>query len=140
MSNSSIYAPINESSDDMTTTDDMNTSEDMEISDESEDKFNNEYYRNYYHEHKGKWKTYYLKNKEIHNLYMRGWCDSNPDYHKEYYETNRSKLLEYHKKYYNDNKERLSHRRHFCECCQCVVVNKSSHKKTKKHIRNSNMQ
>lgn len=75
-----------------------------------------------------------------------GAYKNNPNYHAEYYETNKDSLLEYYREYYELNRDsinekkreyRATNRKH-CEFCNTTHTpqNFARHQKTQKHLDN----
>lgn len=67
------------------------------------------------------------KKKELNKLYKQEHREEILQYHREYYQANKQKMIEQTKK----NHER------YCEVCKCNVKKYYNHRKTQKHINNN---
>jgi predicted GIY-YIG superfamily endonuclease len=88
-------------------------------------------------------------NKCIPHRTRAEWYQMNPNYNKDYYETNKEKIAEHHREHYQNNKEKIAERRRVyyqnnkekikkkfvCECGgKFTYGKKSRHEKSKMHL------
>ena len=92
---------------------------------------------------KKKNKEYRENNKEYDKRYYENNKEHKKEYGIKYYENNKEHKKEYDKNYYENNKDKIKEYKKekvLCEVCNCSVRrgDLSTHKKTKKHIKNLN--